>query len=57
MPKLNDKYKKAGQVWVVTCVAAGIITLSAGNGKRPDKILYPSELEKEGFIKVNRAIV
>lgn len=54
MIELNDKYKKSGQIWIVTCIAAGIITLSAGNGKRPDKILYPSELEKEGFVKLGR---
>lgn len=50
MININDRYKQAGQIWRVTCTAAGIITLSAGNGKRPDRILYPSELS--GYTKL-----
>lgn len=48
---LKDKYKKAGQIWIVTCIEAGIITLSSGNGNRPDIILYPSEIESQ-FVRI-----
>jgi hypothetical protein len=53
MINLGDKFKKSGQIWVVTSVAAGIITLSSGNGKRPDMILYPSEILRD-FKQVGR---
>lgn len=45
--QVGDRYVDGGQRWVVTDTSADIITLSSGNGKRPDRILYPSELEKD----------
>lgn len=40
-------WKKGGQHWRITEDAAGIVTLEAGNGRRPPVILHISELEKK----------
>lgn len=52
--KIGDTYVKDGQRWRVTCTDAGIITLSAGNGRRPDRIIHWQQLKSEYHKLVRR---
>lgn len=42
--QLNSCWQQSGQRWIVSDTTAGIYTLRAGNGKRPDRILHKSEI-------------
>lgn len=45
-PEVGDKFTQNGQIWRISDITADIITLKSGNGRRPDRIIHPSELNE-----------